>query len=177
MRKVFISMLMLKIAWCSMGMNITSDDKSKLDRIDRLSVDIALGQGGRESELFHLSKEFKHRQEKEFYTARMLYVRLVLSGFGENELLTEAIDILVEMAKKMESDTFFNPLLSDGITWKATGLRDTLVADLLDIRSKYKKGDSVLKLEERFKKELFDVLVGKINSIEELIDSESGSSD
>ncbi|OUM60557.1 hypothetical protein PIROE2DRAFT_63078 [Piromyces sp. E2] len=108
-------------------------EKTKLDRINKLQIDMALGQSGIESELFYLTKEFKESTKKEFYTSKMLYAQFIISG-----------------------------------------LRDTLEGNLMEIRRQYKSGKEmeILKKEEQFKKELYNVLTGKIKTLDELIECE-----
>ncbi len=178
MKKIFISMMVFAMFDSCVCMRQSMEESERLARIERLHMDTALGQSGVDSELFSLTKEFKNRTEECFYTPRMLYVELVLSGFDREkiEVLSEAIDILIEMVKKMDIMPS-NPLLSQRITWSSFGLRDTLTGDLMQIRTDHRLGKNVAKKEALFKRELIDVLMGRITTVDELIDSESGSSD
>lgn len=178
MKKIFILMMMLALFDSCVCMRQSMTEPEKLARIERLHMDAALGKSGVDSELFSLTKEFKNRAEEGFYTSRMLYAELVLSGFDREKtgVLPEAIDIFIEIVKKMDIMPS-NPLLSQRITWSNPGLRDTLTGDLMQIRTDHRLGKNVAKKEALFKRELIDVLTGKITTIDELIDSESGSSE
>lgn len=179
MKKIFTLTVMLALFNSCVCMRQSMTEPEKLARIEHLHMDAVLGQSGVDSELFSLTKEFKNRAEECFYTSRMLYAELVLSSFDrENKgILSEAIDILVEMAKKMGDGIFFDPLRSIRVKWSDLGLRDTLIGDLAQIRTEYKSDKNISKKEALFKRELLDVLMGKITTVDELVDSESGSSD